>query len=49
METTTICLREYQQDVESGHPGDFNQELKDCVWDLRRESPRESLSSVASS
>ena len=54
-------LAEYQQytdadididiDIESGQPGDFDQELKDCVEEprrvlrrvLRRESPRESL------
>ena len=35
-------LREYQQDIgiETGQPGEFNQELKDCVDESRRVSPR---------
>ena len=31
-------LAEYQQDIESGQLGGFNQELKDCLAELRRES-----------
>ena len=35
-------LAEYQQDIgiESGQPGEFNQELKDCVHEPRRVSQR---------